>query len=165
MVWEAASDWSKPYFSSTTHGGKRKLRELGWIVPKPLTRGFVCAKTIHHHHHNNNHHYHHENSVSPTFCCCLCMVEPSNVEPGKKIHKQLFVWVCIHLFWWNILQNICDSKIESGEIVFNPGFQIGVELCSQNQQLRCSPCWWCLGKCVGGTRRNAREEAKPCLQV
>ena len=27
MVLEAASDWSKPYFSSTTHGGKRKLQE------------------------------------------------------------------------------------------------------------------------------------------
>ena len=30
MVWEAASDWSKPYFSSTTHGGKRKLPEVAW---------------------------------------------------------------------------------------------------------------------------------------
>ena len=30
MVWEAASDWSKPYFSSNTHGGKRKLQEVAW---------------------------------------------------------------------------------------------------------------------------------------
>ena len=29
MVWEAASDWSKQYFSSTTHWGKRKLGEVG----------------------------------------------------------------------------------------------------------------------------------------
>ena len=31
-------------FSLTTHGGKRKFWEVGWIVPKPLTRGYVFAE-------------------------------------------------------------------------------------------------------------------------
>ena len=51
MVWEAASDWSKPYFSSTTHGGKRKLPEVAWsctrLEEKLLITCCVFEKHVH----------------------------------------------------------------------------------------------------------------------